>query len=253
MTTTFTITPEAILHTDIKLMIRNNYTKYLNHRHKYVFYCTYDLFWEKQDYLNKLIQDVVAEFGMMYLVVPSYDSAGKKKIAIIFDTSRSLFDDTMTGIIIDEKNSSHLHCENQRKEINLLLKQKEKLVKELEACKNHKIDMMAYRDDIIGKISREKNELENANSSQLRYINEMEANMKKGNEEYKKLKDEYDRLEEAYEKRRSQTLKYHSVYDFEQLKKQKEYYRKKVHELFAMLLAAEFRQEQEEKEGLRYD
>lgn len=248
MTITFTITPEAILHTDIKLMIRNNYTKYPTHRRRYEFYCTYDLFWEKQYYLNKLIQDVVAEFGMMYLVVPSYDSAGKKKIAIIFDTSRSLFDDTMTGIIVDEKNSSHLHCENQKKEINLLLKQKEKLEKKLEECKNDKFDMMAYRDDIIGKISREKNELENANKSQLRYINEMEANIKKGNEEYKKLKDEYDTLKDKY------TDKKHlinSVYGFKQrdLEKANDFYRKKVHELIDMMLTAEFIQKKEKEEN----
>lgn len=248
MTTKFTITPESILHTDIKLMIQNNYTKYPNHRLRYEFYCSYGLFWDNQDYINKTIKDVVDAFGMRYLVVPTIGENLEKQIAIIFDTSSSLFVDTYMRMDSDEKHNLYGHCENQKKEINLLLKQKEKLEKELEACKNHKIDMMAYRDDIIGKISREKNELENANSSQLRYINEMEANMKKGNEEYKKLKDEYDRLEEAYEKRRSQTLKYHSVYDFEQLKKQKEYYRKKVHELFAMLLAAEFRQKQEEKE-----
>ena len=86
------------------------------------------------------------------------------------------------------------HCENQRKEINLLLKQKNKLKKELEECKNSQVDMLAYRDDIIGKISREKNKLENANKSQTRYIEKLLENIKKGNEQYNKLKEDYKAL-----------------------------------------------------------
>lgn len=265
MTTKFTITAEAILHTDIKLMVQNNYTKYPNHRRRYEFYCSYDLFWGNQEYINKSIKDVVDAFGMRYLVVPTIGENLEKQIVIIFDTSESLFDDTCDLVYgkylkmesdleeinkhLDFNNSSlQSHCENQKKEINLLLKQKDKLEKKLEACEKHRVDMLTYRDDIIGKISLEKNELENANKSQLRYINEMEANMKNGNKQYKKLKDEYGALKEKYQKRCAQTLKYPSIYSFEQLKKQKEYYREKVHELFDMLLTVEFRQKEEEKE-----
>lgn len=146
-------------------------------------------------------------------------------------------------------------CKNQAREINLLLKQKDKLEKKLEEYKNHQVDMLAYRDDVIGKISREKNKLENANKSQLRYIEEMEGNMKKGNEQYKKLRDDYDVLEEKfnkvfknyeileekYEKRCAQNIKYHSVHEFEQLKKAE------AHEMFDMLLTAKFLKKQEEK------
>ena len=316
MTTKFTITAEAILHTDIKLLVQNNYTKYPNHRRRYEFYCSYDLFWGNQDYINKSIKDIVDAFGMRYLVVPRIGENLEKQIVIIFDTSESLFDDTCDLVYgkflktesdleeinkhLDANNSAlQSHCENQKKEINLLLKQKKKLKKELEACKNHQVDTPAYRDDIIGQISREKNELENANKAQTRYIKEMEENMKKGNEQYNELKHDYgilkgkyDRLEEAfkklsadhdygilkgkydrlndnynaleekrnklsrnyeileekYEKSYARTTKYHSIHEFEQLKKANNYYRDKVHELFDILLTVEFRQKEEEKE-----
>ena len=48
------------------------------------------------------------------------------------------------------------HCENQKKEINLLLKQKDKLKKKLEACESHKVDMLAHRDNVIGMITSER-------------------------------------------------------------------------------------------------
>lgn len=106
------------------------------------------------------------------------------------------------------------HCKNQRKEITLLLKQKDKLKKELEECKNKRADMLAYRDDIIREIYEEKNELENVNKCQTKYIKEMEANMAKSNEQYKKLKSKYDAL--------------------------KEHYHNKAHEMFDMLLTADW-------------
>lgn len=49
--------------------------------------------------------------------------------------------------------------DNQKKEINLLLKQKDKLKKKLEACESHRVDMLAYRDNVIGMITSEKNDL----------------------------------------------------------------------------------------------
>lgn len=245
----FTITPDS--KNDIKSIIRENCNKYLNHRRRYEIFCPYDLFWEKQDFLNNLIQDLVAEFGMRYLMIPTFGVGFEKQIIIIFDTGSSLFDDTYNDFIEDfhsnEENIFHEHCENQRKEIALLLKQKAKLEKKLEECKNDKFDMMAYRDDIIGKISREKNELENANKAQTRYIKEMEENMKAGNEQYKKLKDEYDSLEEKYEDKKRLI---NSVYGFKQrdLEKANNFYRNKVHELFDMLLSAEFIQKKEKEE-----
>lgn len=285
MTTKFAITPESILHTDIKLMVQNTYTKYPNHRRRYEFFCSYGLFWDNQDYINKSIKDVVDTFGMRYLVVPRIGENLEKQIVIIFDTSESLFDDTCdlaygkylkmvsdleeSNKLLDANNSSlQSHCENQKKEINLLFKQKDKLEKKLEACEKHQVDMLAYRDDIIGEISREKNELENANKSQTRYIEEMEENMAKGNEyvenlkhDYGILKDKYDRarydydaLKERYDKLlKDYEKKKHlinSIYgaNKHELQKANDFYHDKIHELFDMLLAAEFRQKEEEKE-----
>ena len=145
----------------------------------------------------------------------------KKQIEELQERNKRLMaDNVLLKTLHDE------HCENQKKEINLLLKQKDKLEKKLEACKNHQIDMMAYRDEVIGKISREKNELENANTAQTRYIEEFEENMKKGNEQYNKLNERYKRLKDAYD-----DLKFNKFSSDEKYRKLEENWSEKYNDL----------------------